>query len=531
MFQRKSGRAEKKEQSNRRLDRDSDILTLLKPRGGIKKGMRLIRACRLGCVSALLSGLGRSVSFLVPSPLRKHMSRQSTKTSSDGLTDPLENELDERPRDVAFLSPLLKYGYLPAVEEYNNGTLTEKPLLLYLPGFDGTYLSPFLQFPELGTVFDVRCMTVSMNDRSSFLDLRSSVLEYLLSELALNQLIHQPSETTSDVDSVSTSKGTFLSHIFTKSSRLDGAASDAAAQISKRPVYLAGESFGGVLAADVALSLLEDYRYVNLKGLALVNAATCYDRSRLAATGPSVADYHPALYPIGLLQLLPLFTDEHSWKQLLLILQAKALPSVIDNDAREAYLGRFALSLPFVLPVMTQDAMKWRLVEWLDVGCSHMSRRLRDFGRHSEFRVLIVAGEQDAALPSIAEAERLASILPNALVHVVEGAGHASTCGSRVDLAALFRQSYPELRTRKIQGSHRWQSKKVHGRTDMKPIAAAGKGEFFGMEPRYDNATIGLNPLTYWSSKYYRRCKQLPKAPALVHSAITRSANETLLIH
>jgi hypothetical protein len=62
------------------------------------------------------------------------------------------------PRDVRFISPLLEYGYLPAVEEHENNTLSQKPLLLHLPGIDGTFLSPFLQFPELHTVFDVRCM-------------------------------------------------------------------------------------------------------------------------------------------------------------------------------------------------------------------------------------------------------------------------------------------------------------------------------------------------------------------------------------
>jgi hypothetical protein len=62
-------------------------------------------------------------------------------------------------RDVRFISPLLEYGYLPAVEEHENNTLSQKPLLLCLPGFDGTFLSPFLQFPELHTIFDVRCMT------------------------------------------------------------------------------------------------------------------------------------------------------------------------------------------------------------------------------------------------------------------------------------------------------------------------------------------------------------------------------------
>jgi hypothetical protein len=46
----------------------------------------------------------------------------------------------DRPQNVRFISPLLEYGYLPAVVEYENKTLAQKPLLLYLPGFDATFL-------------------------------------------------------------------------------------------------------------------------------------------------------------------------------------------------------------------------------------------------------------------------------------------------------------------------------------------------------------------------------------------------------
>jgi len=40
-------------------------------------------------------------------------------------------------------------------------------------------LAPFLQFPELGTKFDVRGMEVPMEDRSTFVDLRETVEEYV----------------------------------------------------------------------------------------------------------------------------------------------------------------------------------------------------------------------------------------------------------------------------------------------------------------------------------------------------------------
>jgi hypothetical protein len=95
--------------------------------------------------------------FQAISPVRPRCSIKRLLSEVDpgvGITDK-----KKLPRDVRFISPLLEYGYLPAVEEHENNTLSQKPLLLHLPGIDGTFLSPFLQLPELHTIFDVRCMT------------------------------------------------------------------------------------------------------------------------------------------------------------------------------------------------------------------------------------------------------------------------------------------------------------------------------------------------------------------------------------
>ncbi|KAL7581423.1 hypothetical protein ACA910_022005 [Epithemia clementina (nom. ined.)] len=401
----------------------------------------------------------------------------------------------DRIREVKFISPLLDYGYRPTVEEFEAGTLNEKPLLLYLPGFDGTFLSPFLQFPELDTIFDVRCMTVSTKDRSTYDELKASVVNFLDWTLSPNVAAdvdreHQQEDTPDNNLSrgrkrkrSNGGRGNWLSRLFSKNE-------------PPRPIYLAGESFGGILALDVTLTILRTRPYISLQGLCLINAATCYDRSRLAAEAPAVAKYPWWLYTFGLLKLLPLFADEYSLDQLLLILRAEALPSLVDNETREAYMGRVALSLPFVIPFLDQAVLKWRLTEWLSYGCNLMLSQLSEFAKYPTFRTLIVAGEKDGALPSIGEAERLASLLPPpSTLHVVDGAGHASTCGARVDLAALFRLAFPEL--------HKRDKRKT--RTSMKEMAAAGEGAYFGMEPRYDNATVGLSPLRYWDLTYFKR--------------------------
>ena len=135
---------------------------------------------------------------------------------------------------------------------------------------------------------------------------------------------------------------------------------------------------------------------------------------------------------------------------------------------------------------------------------------MRDFREYKSFRTLLMVGEKDMTLPSIAEAERLANLLPNSQVHVVEGAGHASTCGSRLDLAAQMRRTFVELREEghdKTKKSKVQESGPNRKRMAMKAEAAAGTGPYFGMEPRYDGATIGLNPIRYWSRSNYRPTK------------------------
>lgn len=413
---------------------------------------------------------------------------------------------------VRFTSPLLEYGYPPAVLEYESGALQKKPLLLYLPGFDGTFLSPFLQFPELHTIFDVRCMEVAIEDRSTVDELKACVLGFIRQQTVGTTM----DESETDTVSMNT---THARKIQKKGS----------SPTKSRPFYIAGESFGGILACDVALELRQDPS-LTFQGLALINPATCYYRSRLAIEGPAVAAVsNPLLYYFNLVRLLPLFTDKYSWDQLVMILRGQALPSVIDDAMREAYLGRVAFSLPFVLPVMKQGTLQWRLSEWLEKGSARMEGEIAKLAADPSLRMLLVVGEKDGTLPSIDEAERLAGIFgPKQLtIHVVEGAGHASTCGSRVDLAALFRQTFPRLRRRTarnrkpVKSGPRWppwrkdanatrtrnQTKMEAPRLALKPIAAKGKGKHLGMEPRYDNATIGLNPLKYWDAAYFKKLR------------------------
>ena len=371
---------------------------------------------------------------------------------------------------VSFSSPLLDSGYPPAVSDLKSNNLLNKPLLVYLPGFDGTLLAPFLQFPELGTEFDVKGMTVSMDDRSSVEELKNQVITFIDREL-------QKGDNNKESKQSSLPLFPFLSE-----------------KKTQRPVFLVGESFGGILALEVGLLIEQENakrdasRKINLQMITLINPATSYNESNLVNLGPPLTKVSPLLYPFQLLKLLPLFTDAYGLPQLLLILQSKGLPSVIDNEQREAYMGRTALSLPTQLEFMPQQTLKWRLEEWLEKGCASISKK-EQYYKNLDMPILIVAGEKDNTLPSVAEASRLSGLFRRPSIHIVDGAGHGCTAGSRVDLTALIRKECPKL----LNG----------GRTEMKE-AACNPGEYFGMEPRYDNANIGLMPTLYWSKDNYQ---------------------------
>jgi pimeloyl-ACP methyl ester carboxylesterase len=391
-----------------------------------------------------------------------------------------EEEIDS-PSRVEFISPLLQDGYPQAVQEYERISSDPKPVLLYLPGFDGTTLAPFLQFPALGEEFDVKAMQVAMDDRSTFEDLKDAVINFLVQECIYGRMGE------------------------------------------RYELCLMGESFGGILAIEVAAALKSNTQYSNfvrLQGLILVNPATSYLRSELYRLGPPIANSR-WLRPIEIIpyifglttKLVPLFLDEGlAMQQLFTILSSKGLPAVVNTPQREAYMGRVAMSLANRLKFMPKDTLKWRLEEWLQWGNAVFEDRLemlksgiiegeddRGMLRLSrEVKTLIVVGEFDKTLPSLDEADRLAAeVFRNNVVHVVTGAGHASTCGGTLNLMQLLRQVYPEL------NGYRRTNYDV-GTTEWKPRG----GDLNGLVPRYDYAKIGLSPLLYWSSDYYREWKE-----------------------
>lgn len=132
---------------------------------------------------------------------------------------------------------------------------SEKPLLIFLPGMDGTGLLLRSQLDDLSKAFDIRCLSIPGEDMSSWARLTEETIAAIAGE-----------------------RGSL-----------------------RRPVYLCGESFGGCLSLLVALRAPE-----LIERLILINPASCFRQQPLVNLGPYVTRLLPKnIYPLSSLGLLP----------------------------------------------------------------------------------------------------------------------------------------------------------------------------------------------------------------------------------
>ena len=322
------------------------------------------------------------------------------------------------PSPVKFVNPLEVDGF---AEPGGWGTLDEElPLLYFFPGMDGALSTPFMQYCELGTNFELACMrhTDGLSSRASFDELTTAC---------------------ADVVAASTSSG--------------------------RQVLLVGESFGATLAIAVAhrLQTVQELPTSAVRGLVLVNPATSYERSALKTFGPVCASLKgPALFPLYVLSLVAfaslVLTPAYQAPAFISMLASTKLPSLLNNPYREAFLGRVALAAflgidgkgldigPLLaIEVFAPEDLDFRLREWLKEG----ARLVNDDNLVEQLRLpaLAVVGDTDRLLPSQDEAARLQSAFGAERWRgtvVVPGAGHASTLGNRLDLLAAIRDAFAD---------------------------------------------------------------------------------------
>lgn len=311
---------------------------------------------------------------------------------------------------------------------------TELPLLLYLPGIDGTGLAASRQFPSLQRSFDLRVLVTPVDDRTPFDRLVSLVADFLAEEVPSS-----PPE---------------------------------------RPCYVLGESFGGVLALAVAAACpgLVDRLGGSRAGLGrdaahslpasnarskhsriqlmlhttlrlptphsisavLVNPATSFPRTVWPLLGPAIAGVPEQVYGALPLALAPVLGNPVG-------LLAAGLDDAdaasgsggsTENEGgggggggllqqRAAALAATAVNLLTQLPalakVLPPDTLAWK-VELLQQGCAAVDELALAAVPQ---RTLILAAGADLLIPSEEEGKRLRRALPRATLRVLPGRSHA----------------------------------------------------------------------------------------------------------
>ena len=266
-----------------------------------------------------------------------------------------------------------------------------KQVLAYLPGLDGGNGSPFVQFPGLGLQFDVRVQDVPVQDAK----LCEASFEAVVDDVAA-----------------------YLREV----------------QLDSRGSVVMGESYGGVIAAGVAL------RHADLvSGLILVNPATSV--SVMPALQQDIetmrfGNVPDALYALVLLAKVGRKTFDGAFLATAVkdILIEKKMEKLRQTDPGLA--GYYDAALEDFVGQLTaaKEARFWRgRLAQLVAGCEYVEPRLAQIAQPT----LVVAGTADALLDSAPEAARLARILPRCETHLVEGAGHAGTLDQRVDLPSV----------------------------------------------------------------------------------------------
>ena len=171
-----------------------------------------------------------------------------------------------------------------------------------------------------------------------------------------------------------------------------------------RPVYICGESFGGCLALKLAA-----YSHDLFDRMILINPASSFSRQPIMGWGSTVVQWLPEpLYQISTIGLLPfLITSKRVSLQTRNSLLT-AMRSVTANSAawRISLLNNFNLE---------------------EIPLSKISQP-----------VLVIASEADQLLPSVTEADRLLSYLPNATKVLLPESGHACLLERDIQLEKIL---------------------------------------------------------------------------------------------
>ncbi|XP_031384301.1 acyltransferase-like protein At3g26840, chloroplastic isoform X2 [Punica granatum] len=261
--------------------------------------------------------------------------------------------------------------------------LDDSPLLLYLPGIDGTGAGLASQHKKLGKIFDVWCLHIPVMDRTPFTGLVKMIEKTVKSE----------------------------SH-----------------NSPNRPIYLVGESLGACLALAVA-ACNPDLDLV----LILANPATSFNASQIQPLIP-LLEIVPDQVQLSHPYLLTLMRGDPL--KILRATSEKALPPQETVDMLSKDLLTMSSYVSVLADILPKGTLLWKL-QMLKLASAFTNSRLHAV----KAQTLLLISERDQLLPSKAEASRLYRALPGCEIRKYEENGHFLFLEDGIDLVTTIKSA------------------------------------------------------------------------------------------
>ncbi|XP_056168187.1 phytyl ester synthase 1, chloroplastic-like isoform X4 [Syzygium oleosum] len=269
--------------------------------------------------------------------------------------------------------------------------LNDSPVLLFLPGLDGTGFGLILHHKALGRAFEVRCLHIPVYDRTPFEDLVTFVEKTIKAEYASSP---------------------------------------------HKPIYLVGDSFGGCLALAVAAC----NPTIDLVVL-LVNPATSFGRSQLQPLLPLLE-----AMPDGLHFTVPYllsFVMGDPVKMATVNID-NMLPPRVALEQLSVNLTSLLPTLSGLADIIPRATLLWKL-KLLKSAAPYTNSRLHAV----KAEVLILASGKDNMLPSQDEALRLTNSLKNCRVRHFKDNGHTLLLEDGINLLTVIKGTHTYRRRRR----------------------------------------------------------------------------------
>ena len=199
----------------------------------------------------------------------------------------------------------------------DSSIVTDKTPLLFLPGLDGIENYSSRSIDNLNVAYDVWRMTVSGDDRSSFMEIASLVLQKL---------------------------DTF-----------------------NKPAIIVGESFGGLLATYIALRAKKG----SISKLVLVNPATSFHRTSWPLLAPVIANSGMAFPFIGIATLLSSISDASQIQRV----GQKMIAGITSTETAVNVFNELIEFGRLNTENISPETLNWRISKWFGVGASLMNEK------------------------------------------------------------------------------------------------------------------------------------------------------------